>query len=108
MPHRIIYEWCLETYTNDDFKDIVDSQFSDHLDFRKSYFISNEKYASRFVLVRSEGDDINGLYDTLWAYVNDKRLPINFSNEFGHIVDYKVPKKFHKELRYYLNNKNVK
>lgn len=83
----IKYEWCWETL--DEHGDIIDSNSSEKL----------EPGEGRLVLVRSEGDGIDGLQDRLWAYVDAGKLPECFSDCNGAITGCKVPEKYVTEFK---------
>jgi hypothetical protein len=102
MRNKVIYEWCIEHYTDDEYQDIVDNHFSDSLTFKEIEFEANDGEKTRLVLVRNEGNDDNGLEDRHWAYVEDGKLPQFFSDAMGEFIAYEVPKRFHKELANYL------
>lgn len=90
----IAYEWCYEV--TDENGDIIDSNFADKL----SEFSKSEEGV--LVLVRNEGDEINGLEDRQWAYVKDGKLPLKFSDARNVEIGIDVPKRFFKELKSYL------
>jgi hypothetical protein len=95
MRTEIKYEWSYETVDSDG--DIVESIFWDTLES----FFDNDR-TNVLCLIRNEGNEIEGLTDRYWAYVENGILPNNFSNSIG-IVDIKVPKKFHKEYEIFKN-----
>ncbi len=90
----ISYEWTLEIIED---TDIVDSTFSDTLDFDRAELIGND-----LGLVRNEGNDNAGLEDRYWAYVKGGKLPEYFTNAMGESINIKVPQRFHAELAKYL------
>jgi hypothetical protein len=90
----IQYEWTLEEIKEGE---IIDSSFSDTLNFDKEDLEGND-----LGLVMNEGNEKEGLTNRLWAYVKNNSLPDYFSNEMGEETKYKVPAKFHKELKKYL------
>ena len=93
---KVAYEWSYEL--TDEHGDIIDSNFADKL----SYFSKSEKVGD-LVLVRNEGDEINGVEDRQWAYVKDGKLPLKFSDARNQEIDIDVPKRFFKELEKYNN-----
>jgi hypothetical protein len=93
MQTQVKYEWSLETVEDGD---IVDSDFSDKLDFAK-----DELPGKDLCLVRNEGNENEGVTDRFWAYVKDGKLPEYFSSSEGE-VNIKVPIRFHNELNKYL------
>lgn len=85
------YEWCIETI--DDYDDITDLDFSDKI---SSFKISDLAYnpvagepKKRLVLVRSVGDNDEGLQDREWAYLEGGALPKEFTGGT------QVPLRFH-------------
>lgn len=96
MRNQVTYEWGYEITDKDG--DIIDSSFQDKLsDFGKDH-------EGKLVLVRNEGNEHHGLNDRVWAYVEDGKLPVHFSNELGHHVTIKVPEKYKKELSAFLKS----
>ena len=95
MRQRVIYEWCYETI--DEYGDIIDNDHADKL----SEF-NEERKTEQLCLVQNIGDDDNGLDDRHWAYVKDGKLPEFFADAMGEFTGYKVPQKFHAELKSYL------
>lgn len=93
MQTKVQYEWTLEE-TEDG--DIIDSDFSDTLDFNKADLAGKD-----LGLVRNEGNEIDGVNDRYWAYVKDGKLPEYFSDSRGE-VNIKVPQRFHNELKKYI------
>jgi hypothetical protein len=91
---KVAYEWCYEV--TDEHGDIIDSNFADKL----SEFSKNEE--GELLLVRNEGDEINGVEDRQWAYVKDGKLPFKFSDARNVEIEIDVPKRFFKELENYL------
>jgi len=94
MKNEITYEWTLETI---DDGDIIDSDFADSLTFDKSHLPGNDLGLCRVV-----GNEHEGIIETTWAYVKDGKLQTHFSDARGSKL-YKVPAKFHTELRKYLS-----
>ena len=85
------YEWCYETW--DENNDIIDNYHADRLaDF------SEAGKTNHLCLILNIGDEINGVEDRLWAYVENGKLPEFFSDGGNELTGYKVPIKFHKEL----------
>jgi len=94
MRNEVKYEWTLEII---DDGDIVDSDFSEVLNFNKAELPGND-----LGLIRYEGNEIDGQTDSVWAYVKDGELPEYFSDAMGEKTGYKVPARFHKELSKYI------
>lgn len=100
MTRSTGYEWDIETVTADEHEDIVDH---DHRE--RMHDFGGEKLTLalvedgdepgtffRLCLVRSVWDDVTGLVDRSWAYVEDGKMPTHFEN--GVVV----PKRFHDEF----------
>lgn len=104
MRDKVNYEWCIEHYTDDEFQDITDNNFSDSLNFDQNDFQADDGEKTRLVLVRNEGNEKDGLEDRHWAYVEDGKLPKFFADALGGFIGYEVPQKFHKQLSAYLKN----
>jgi hypothetical protein len=96
MRNTIDYEWDIETV---DGEDVVDHYFSDKLDYTKAEFSEAIK-AGTLTLVRTVGNDYDGVTERTWAYVKDGKLPTMFSDCYGTEI-HKVPIKFHKEFAKY-------
>lgn len=94
MRTKVNYEWTLETL---DDGEIIDSNFEDFLTFDKVDLVDKD-----LGLVRYEGNEVDGVTDTLWAYVKDGKLPECFSDSMGTPIAIKVPQRFHNELKAYL------
>jgi hypothetical protein len=94
MRIKVTYEWGLETQENGN---IVDTDFSDSLSFDK-----NDLTENKLLLVRYEGNEIDGITDMLWAYVENNSLPECFSDSCNKHTAIKVPERFKKELINYL------
>jgi hypothetical protein len=90
----IRYEWTLEEIKDGE---IIDADFSDTLSFDKENLKGND-----LGLVMNEGNEKEGLTNRLWAYVKNGSLPQFFSDSTGEETKYKVPVKFQKELKKYL------
>lgn len=91
MRNKVTYEWTLETIEEGE---IVDCDFADTL---TSEWINVPD--SDLGLVRSEGNEDDGITDRVWAYVKDGKLPECFSNSMGTPITTKVPQQFHNELK---------
>jgi hypothetical protein len=89
---QVKYEWCYETI--DEHGDIIDNDFADKL----ADLIPPQEI-HQLCLVRSEGDEIDGVQDRWWAYVEVGKLPDNFSDEMGVLTDIAVPKKLKDEFK---------
>lgn len=82
----LCYEWCLETVNEDG--DIIDLEFADKLiDFPRG------REGRRLALVRSVGDDDEGLIDREYAYPKGDALPDCFDGGTC------IPKRFRAELK---------
>ena len=94
MRLNITYEWCCEFLQDGD---IVDNHFEDNLnEIRKDELPNND-----LVLCRVEGNEYEGVTNTLWAYVKGNKLPEYFYNSMQEPTSYKVPIKYKKELSKY-------
>ncbi len=96
MRNEIKYEWCYETV--DEHGDILENDFSDTL----SGFVENQK-TDTLCLVRTEGNEEDGVQDRVWAYVKDGKLPVQFSDSTGEEIMVTVPEKFYAELKKYFS-----
>lgn len=88
------YEWDVETV--DDHGDVLDHDHDASLSalLHRHHDIGN---GEQLALVRDVGDDIEGLLDRTWAYVEEGELDEFFCTASG-TPDYKTPKRFHAEL----------
>ena len=93
---EIYYEWCVESVVRET-GDIEDLNFVDSFADARSGPQSDAGYDYDIVLVRSEGNDDEGVTGRLWAYVEGGVLPEFFTNALGNATNVKVPKKYHKE-----------
>lgn len=115
MRKQVAYEWCIEEFTPDESEDIIELYLVDELeDFSpgmvETLFSDKAKESDisyRLVLVRSEGNQYEGVTDRLWAYVRDGQLPLVFEDAMSEPTDIKVPQRFIKELDTF-NKKNLK
>lgn len=89
----ITYEWGYEI--EDQNGDIIDNHFEDNLNDLKGE-------SGNLVLVRNEGNEIDGVTDRYWAYVKANKLPDFFTDSMGSSVNIKVPQKFRKQLNNFL------
>lgn len=96
------YEWCVETVVRET-GDIEDNNFVPSFAAANAIVQSvaedDEGYDYRVVLVRTEGNEDDGVTDRLWAYVEDGVLPEFFSNAQGSATGVKVPKRYRAETR---------
>lgn len=93
MRNKILYEWDYETLSEDG--DIIDHNHKDKL-----AAFTKEDITTSLVLIRDEVNDIDGLQDRTWAYVEDGKLPDYFSDAAGNTL-YHVPERFKVELALY-------
>ena len=93
----VTYEWDLETFDAES-GDILDHYFGERL--RDVPFPACK--TERLVLVRTTGDQVQGIVDRQWAYVDDSfMLPKHFSipgPDKEYETDIKVPVRFHREI----------
>lgn len=94
MRNSVDYEWDIEAM---DGEDIVDHFHSDALSYQADELRDALK-AGTLVLVRTVGNEDDGVTDRTWAYVKDNALPERFLNAYD-IPCAKVPQKFHNELK---------
>lgn len=98
----VVYEWIVEeldiapgaAFTEDD--DILDVHHFDTFVEARAW-AANSEYPCRIGLTRDTGNDIDGLTDRQWAYVNDRALPDNFT--YCPEPGARVPNRFHVEIR---------
>lgn len=92
MRNKVSYEWVFEEY--DEHGDIVDPLFSDTLQDALSNVPDIQPHNTYGVaLVRSIGNDEDGLINRQYAYIDkDNKLPL----EFGE--GQKVPYRYHREV----------
>lgn len=97
---RVSYEWDIETFVAPD-GDIIDHHHSNTIAGFAPQDVwaalngdvnSETNISTRLVLVRDVGDEVDGMTDRQWAYVEDMRFPDAFDN--GALV----PKRFIDEL----------
>ena len=89
----VTYEWDVEEI--DEFEDIIEHHHGNRLAEVIEWL---QEPNTRLVLVRDVGNDIEGITDRTWAYVEGGKLPDHFDYGGGEIGP-KVPKRFHDELR---------
>jgi hypothetical protein len=99
--NKVYYEWCYETV--DEHGDIIDNHFEDKLKKFFSSPVGHTDNGERLVLVRNEGNEIEGVTASAWAYVVDGKLPEYFSDSLGEPTQ-KVPVRFKKELENYMKS----
>lgn len=103
----VYYEWTVETLgfysgLNDD-PDIIDTSAFEILDEAIDFQDGCEE-PSRLVLVRQQGNDIEGLTDRSWAYIEDMCLPEYFEYGAGEQSPHKVPKKYKQQWNRFLTS----
>jgi|SRR5215831_6089393 len=98
----VAYEWVVEEIDpNDEYEDIQEtSAWEKYIDaLGSAEWVRREGLRADIVLVRDEGDDVDGLTDRSWAYLEkDGTLPTYFANSGGVDTTVKVPKRFHQEV----------
>jgi hypothetical protein len=87
----VTIDWLLEEIERGTDPDIIDTHCFPTLAEARAFAMTCE-LPTRLGLVRDRGNDLEGLLDRQWAYVEDGKLPEYFD---GGIL---VPAKFHKEL----------
>jgi hypothetical protein len=97
----VAYEWTVEGI--DEHGDITDSDFfataAEALAVLPRWM--EEWHEARVGLVRSVGNDTDGVTDRTWAYVTGAALPERFETACGGRPDTIVPRRFHDELTAY-------
>ncbi len=92
---RVSYEWDLETW------DELDCLDHHHAEKLRDLPTPSNKF-EKLVLVRDVGDQVNGLVDRMWAYVDESgMLPKYFSlpgPSRYYETNVKVPQRFHREI----------
>lgn len=105
MKRNVTYEWGVEFIDpNSEEEEIMETihfaSLKDAFDFAAvsaPYYMENVN--PRFVLIRDVGNQVEGLTDRAWAYLNeDGLLPEYFEYTDGCADGPKVPKRFHKEM----------
>ena len=87
------YEWVYEYV--DQHGDIIDPMYTDSAADAFSYVASTgEGLSWQIALVKSIGNDSDGLKERDYAYIKEGKLPTMFPNE-----NWKVPQRFHDELK---------
>jgi hypothetical protein len=97
MRNEIDYQWDIETTDADG--DIIDHHHADALNT-----LPFPGLHESLVLVRDEGNEQEGLVSRSWAYVYGGALPEFFTESDGRRIA-KVPGRFHRELKKYLEGK---
>jgi hypothetical protein len=102
MRYKVSYEWDIEEL--DEHGDIINHNHADKLK-------DLPDVKGSLVLVRSLGNEYEGLVDRQWAYVydmyGDQYLPRFFSDSGGDTTfEIEVPKRFHKEFQRFIKDKN--
>ena len=95
----ITYEWDIEEVDRES-GDILDHNHGSSL----AWLIPNagaiiHQGRGDLVLVRNEGNNLDGLIDRCWAYAQGYELPQYFSASDGSETDIKVPQRFHREIK---------
>ena len=95
----IRYEWDVETYTDDEFADVVDhchiSTYARAIDYMARY-PAEAGHRHVLVLVRDVIAPDGDLRDRQWAYMHDGILPSHFEDSGGN-RQAKVPQYLRKE-----------
>lgn len=91
----VTYEWDIETI-DPKTEDILDHDFSDDLKSLLPRFVTQDP-TMRLVLVRNVGNNLEGLTDRLWAYMdNNWNLPKYFTDTLYESTEILVPTRFHR------------
>lgn len=104
---KVSYEWDIETVSADEHEDVLDHNFRDRLrDFGGEEMTLAMNFDgeepgtfTRLVLVRTEGNEVEGITDRFWAYVTeDGKLPEYFQDATEHVTGIRVPKRLREEF----------
>lgn len=95
MKNSVDYEWDIEAMEGED---IVDHDHRDELNGFQKDCLKEALALGTLVLVRTVGNEDDGVTDRTWAYVKNNELPECFSNSLGNPCT-KVPSKFKNELK---------
>ncbi len=103
----VLYEWTVETLDiypgcGDD-PDIIDTSAFESLEDAIKFKAYCEE-PSRLVLVRQQGNDIEGLTDRSWAYIKKMSLPEYFCYGADEQSEHVVPKKYKQQWDRYLTS----
>ena len=107
MSNRMHYEWDIETLEYGT-EEVLEHDHADRLNSFSAHQVEaalsggrcDEEVGTCLVLVRDQLEvDGTDLAFRLWAYVQDGQLPEFFSNSLGCPTGYRVPARFHRELR---------
>lgn len=101
MKLEITYEWCVEYYTDDEYQDITNLNYSDTLTFSESDFDAPDGEKARLCLVRKAGNDAEGEKGRWYAYVEGGKLPQYFDALSSDTAGVPIPKKYHKQIASY-------
>ncbi len=97
MKNEVRYEWVIEILELEDDPEygpqIVEVNHADTYADALKFARDIPRY--HIGLVRDEGNDVEGLVDRAWAYMEDGKLPERFTEG---LRSYEVQKKFHKEV----------
>lgn len=99
----ITYQWRIETYTDDEFEDIVEHYNFDHLSDYDGTDYTEEGQKQRLCLVREFGNERDGVLDIHYAYItSDGTLPELFEE-----TPFRVPKKYREQFNKSIICKNI-
>lgn len=94
----VSYEWDIEEVDRDS-GDILDHNHGDKLSqLLRAFGDIITQGRGDLVLVRDEGNNVEGLLDRYWAYVKDGVLPEYFTDSMGEDTGIRVPQRFHREI----------
>jgi hypothetical protein len=94
----IRFEWLVEEI--DEHGDIIEVHHLDSYAEARASAALVEGYTTAIGLVRDRGNELDGLLDRQWAYIEDGKLPERFSDSGGSEGPL-VPARFHHELERY-------
>ena len=98
----VTYEWLVDFVDEDG--DIIDvyhaDTYAEALKWAQDsdFLQSREFHHADIGLVRDVGNDLEGITDRQWAYIEDGKLPERMDWGGGETGGAKVPQRFHKEL----------
>jgi hypothetical protein len=91
----VTYEWLAEDV--DEYGDVIEVHHFDTFAEAMKH-VSPHPYQTQIGVVRDRGNDVEGLIDRQWAYLDEGKLPVRFSyggGEEGPLV----PARFHNEVK---------
>jgi hypothetical protein len=100
MKTIVSIEWLVEEIDSDG--DIIDvhhvDSYAEAVRFARVCRVEND-VKTDIGLVRDRGNDLEGIIDRQWAYVDHGKLPERFDWGGGEDGGAKVPAKYHREIK---------